>query len=285
MNTVNTIDPVASPPAFPLVSPLASPVAAPLRAFGLLLSAEAPDDFVDALPADWLQRAVLQHRVVVLRGFRTMTAQRFTAFCRRFGELLEWDFGVLLDLKMEQRPANHLFSGGRVELHWDGAFARQTPRFNLFQCLAAAADTPGGATLFADTTAVLAGAGEEERARWSGTRIAYSTAKKAHYGGAIEADLVATHPTTGVPVLRFIESYNEDNQEVNPVSAGVAGRGEEEVAGLFQELLGRLYDPRYLYRHQWQAGDVVLVDNHAVLHGRERIEGNVTRHLQRIHVL
>jgi len=46
-----------------------------------------------------------------------------------------------------------------------------------------------------------------------------------------------------------------------------------------------LYDPRYMYRHRWAVGDYMLIDNNSVLHGRARVEGNVKRHLKRVHIL
>lgn len=256
----------------------------PLQPFGLMLRPGRAGCHADELPAEMLEAAVLRHRLVLLRGFETMEQQRYVAFCRRFGALLEWDFGVLLNVKKEPRPANHLFSDGRVELHWDGAFAAQTPRFNVFQCLSASG-SDGGATLFADGAGVLAQAGARERALWEGIDVDYTTAKKAHYGGAVRARLVHRHPATGEAVLRLIEPFNEDNMQVNPVQAMVPDWSENDTRRLLQDLIARLYQPDHMYRHQWQAGDVLLVDNHALLHGRERLRGNVARHLQRVHVL
>ncbi len=46
-----------------------------------------------------------------------------------------------------------------------------------------------------------------------------------------------------------------------------------------------MYDPRCMYRHSWHQGDYLIYDNHALLHGRSKIEGNIARHLQRIHIL
>jgi alpha-ketoglutarate-dependent taurine dioxygenase len=258
----------------------------PLQPFGVLLRPGREGRYADELPADVLDAAVLRHRLVLLRGFATMEEQRYVAFCRRFGALLEWDFGVLLNVRKEARPANHLFSDGRVELHWDGAFAAQTPRLNVFQCLSASGPgTEGGATLFADGAGVLAQAGERERVLWEAIDVDYVTAKKAHYGGAVRSRLVQRHPVTGEAALRLIEPFNEDNMQVNPVQASVPGWEEDNSRRLLQDLVARLYRPRHLYRHQWQPGDVLLVDNHALLHGRERLGGNVARHLQRVHVL
>ncbi|MFC4160602.1 TauD/TfdA dioxygenase family protein [Chitinimonas lacunae] len=255
--------------------------------FGIVIHADHPEQSVADLSPDHLTEQLLANQLLVLRGFRKLDEPDYIGFCEKFGPLFEWEFGVLLNVRMEQNPANHIFSGGRVELHWDGAFAAKTPKFNIFQCLRSSEAGHGGETTFANTAKLLAEASDEDKQRWAAIELEYSTEKKAHYGGAIHARLVDRHPLTGVPVMRFIEPYNEDNMEVNPVKIAVHGLGEhfDSETAFIDDLLERLYDDKYLYRHQWQTGDFLMVDNHSLLHGRERIRGNVSRHLQRVHVL
>lgn len=254
--------------------------------FGQLITAREPDKLaVTAIPTDTLIDWVETQKLLVLRGFQPLSEADFKGFARTLGELLKWEFGEVLNLRIEKNPANHLFSTGRVELHWDGAYIPETPRFNVFQCLEASDEGEGGETLFSNTAKVWEEAPAQERNLWSRTQLSYSTEKKAHYGGTIHISLTDRHPSTGEPVLRFIEPYNEDNASVNPVQCRVSGISEAEADNFILRMIDRFYDDRYMYRHRWQRGDFVVVDNHAVLHGRARLRGNITRRLQRIHVL
>ena len=47
---------------------------------------------------------------------------------------------------------------------------------------------------------------------------------------------------------------------------GIVGMDREEADALIAELMQRATDPRYEYRHEWRAGDVVIWDNRTVLH-------------------
>ena len=44
----------------------------------------------------------------------------------------------------------------------------------------------------------------------------------------------------------------------------------EDVSNrVFANLRRALFDERYVYYHDWREGDLLLMDNYAVLHGRE----------------
>jgi len=256
-----------------------------LEPFGLLIESDDAQRPVTAIPADELAALVEQHKAVVMRGFAPLAPEGFIAHARRFGPLLRWEFGELLNLRIEKQPPNHLFGSGRVEMHWDGAYLTEVPRFSLFQCLHADHAEGGGETLFTDTSRMVALATPAERAVWEQTRISYSTRKAAHYSGAVTVPLLGSHRDTGAPTVRFIEPYNEDNLELNPVQVTVQGLDADLQEPFLRSVIARMYDPRCMYRHRWQQGDFLIYDNHALLHGRAKIEGNIARHLQRIHVL
>ena len=68
--------------------------------------------------------------------------------------------------------------------------------------------------------------------------------------------LVAAHPVTGRKGLYLNTARME----------GVIGMDREEADALIAELMQRVTDPRYEYRHAWRAGDLVIWDNRTVLH-------------------
>jgi len=251
----------------------------------------APADGADPAEVDLaaIRRLATRHRLVVLRGFAPTDKPAMEALARRFGDLLAWNFGYVLDLVVHETPANYLFTRGNVPYHWDGAFAEVVPSLQVFQCVEAP-DAPGGETVFCDTPAVLDRAGAATRAAWQGLSAAYRTEKKAHYGGEIRQRLIDRHPVTGEPTIRFAEPLNEESVPLNPLDVALFranGRrfGDAEAARFLEDFVPRLYAPEVTYAHRWRTGDYVVADNHALLHGRRPFFDATRRHLRRVHVV
>ncbi|MBJ7309593.1 TauD/TfdA family dioxygenase [Rugamonas sp. CCM 8940] len=255
---------------------------APIEPYGLLAQAGAGRDALQ-LDADWLAETTLEHRLLLLRGFDRLDQAGLTAFCARLGKLLSWNFGEVLDLRVHAEPKNYLFTEGNVPYHWDGAFAEVVPRFQVFQCLQS--DGDGGQTTFCDTVGLLQRAAPAELDAWRQLTLAYRTDQLAHYGGAIERRLIDVHPLTGAPTIRFAEPLNEQSIKLNPLEVRLLGHSEDEQRRFLDDFIPRLYAAPFYYQHQWRAGDLLLTDNHALLHGRTVMGANVKRHLQRVHVI
>lgn len=255
----------------------------PLRPFGRVVEASGSDARITDISPETLARWTEESRVLVLRGFKLMEKQEFADYCRRWGEVLKWEPGEVIDLVVEENPRNYLFASGDVPFHWDGAFAEADPRYFFFQCLDA---TPGagGETVFSDTTAVYRDAAQAERAAWAQVSMTYTTEKMVHYGGKVTEKLVAQHPGTGVPVLRFSEPLDPAEYK-NPLAVAVHGVDEAEADEFLASLAERLHRPEYCYAHDWRKGDIVIVDNFALVHGRNAFNGPTARHLQRVQVI
>lgn len=254
----------------------------PLTPFGLLVEANDGMTLPD-LPPAVLARWTEQARVLVLRGFPLLDKEDFVAYCHRWGELIKWDFGEVLDLLVHEKPQNYLFTRGDVPFHWDGVFAEHTPSYFLFQCLDASPGG-GGETVFSDTTLAYRDAPPELRARWAGTSITYATDKLAHYGGQVTEPLVSVHPRSGMPTVRYAEPLDPESF-LNPLFLQVNGIERNEVPAFLADLAERLHRPECCYAHAWLPGDIVIADNHALVHGRNAFVGEATRHLQRVQVI
>lgn len=256
-----------------------------LNPFGLLIQGTSQQS-LSQLDVSQLTQLIGQHGIVLFRGFSAMADQQMIDFASQFGPLLAWDFGYVLDLKIQKKPQNHIFTQGKVELHWDGAFADVEPRFNFFQCLESGATSGGGETTFLNTVKLLQSLPDDQRQLWQDLVIRYTTAKKAHYGGTIEKPLISQHPTTQQMRMQFIEPFNQDNLAVNPVDTQILGWDSHDSDRLLREIIDYCYQSEYFYQHQWVKGDYLLVDNHALLHGRSKFQGHgLERSLKRIHIL
>jgi alpha-ketoglutarate-dependent taurine dioxygenase len=265
---------------------LPGPQTQPLTPFGVLVQAPAAGTTLDALPIEPLRAMLLRERLIVLRGFaRTAEQDALAEYCRRWGELLAWDFGTVFEVVEHAAPKNYLFTSGSVPYHWDGAFAAQVPWLQFFQCLESPGADAGGETIFCDTARIWQAAPPERRAQWERVAIEYSSDKVAHYGGRIRAPLAGTHPFSGERTLRFAEPANAATVRLNTPELQVHGLPPAEVPDFLDDLLRRLYDPSFVYAHEWQAGDYVIADNHVLLHGRTAYRSQLPRRLWRIHIL
>ena len=251
-----------------------------LQPFGLALTFEGGARWDDLDPAQ-LRAWVDAHRVLVLRGLAPMEPQVLAAASRKLGPLQPWPFGAVHELKRVPDTENYLYTEHAVPLHWDGAFADAVPHFLVFRCVAAPPPEAGGETVFVDTIAVLDRASAAQRERWGKARVRYQTEKKAHYGGTFTSPVVARHPGLGVPVIRYAEPV----RDLNPVSVEPLALDAPAAAALMGELREALYDPAVHLALPWHDGDVVIADNHALLHGRRAFHVDAARHLLRVNVL
>ncbi|MDW6001886.1 TauD/TfdA family dioxygenase [Vibrio mangrovi] len=259
----------------------------PLDNIGVIIQAQDQQiSDIHQLPIQDLEEEILRSGLVLLRGFNPTNDKEMESFAQKLGPLLAWDFGYVLDLKIQQDPANHIFSRGRVELHWDGAFANETPRYNFFQCLESSASSGGGETIFLNTTRLLDSLPQDTFEELQSKSVSYSTKKVAHYGGDIHVPLLSQHPATQQMRIQFVEPFNEDNQDVNPVQALVSGLEKSKSDEFLHQMIQLCYQSQYIYNHVWEKGDYLLVDNHTMLHGRRRFQSEgLSRHLKRVHIL
>ena len=229
------------------------------------------------LGSEQVKSWIAAHRVLVLRGLDPLVKRTMPLAARRLGPLQAWSFGAVNVLKIDPDKDNYLFTESEVPLHWDGAFKGEIPNYLMFHCLEAPPADAGGETVFVDSETLWNGLDDQAQASWRTARFRYSTDKVVHYGGTFDSALVAVHPLTGAPILRFAEPV----VGLNPVSVEALHSGSPTV----EEIAAALRDPDHRLLHKWVANDVVLADNHALLHGREAFAKHAPRLLHRVNIL
>lgn len=256
----------------------------PLAPFGVRISPRRGTLAVDDVPHEYLAALVAQHQVVVLQGVTqsTVTPKSFEEYARGFGELLEWPFGYVLDVRLVEDTKNYIFTRDKVEFHCDGVFARAEPHYLFFHCVKAPLE--GGETLLSDTHRVWQQASEADRDWLRALRCRYVQELTAHYGGTRELSVVGRHPRTDVPILRYAEPVSGRGGN-RPDVITASGIDEEATVRLAEYMSEVLYWPEVCFEHKWVDGDLMLFDNHRLLHGRRAFGFDSARHLRRVHVL
>lgn len=233
------------------------------------------------VPSSLLKSWIDEHRLVVLKGFAPLDGPALPEFCETLGELLEWEFGVVNDLRVDPETRNYLYTNRAVPFHWDGAFVSRSPHYIFFHCDVAPNRNAGGETLFCDTVRLLDQAPVELQELWGQVVITYTTEKIVHYGGTFSSPLLASHPTLGIRVLRYAEPV----YDLNPVQLHIEGIGERDQPQFVEDMHWRLNDSRCCHAYAWESGDVVIADNHALLHGRRAFADQTPRHIRRVNIL
>lgn len=257
-----------------------------LQPFGLLVEPRQAGEHVSQLDVKKLRELLRREHIIVLRGFNAFkTANEFSDYCSRFGEVSVWPFGTVLELVEQANPADHIFDHSYVPMHWDGMYRTQVPEFQIFHCVNAPGTDQGGRTTFSHTPLAIERASKEVRNLWARTTATYKR-KMEFYDSKTVAPIIDKHPVTGTPVIRYCEPPVEgDETFVNRSLFEFEGISEEEVSELHKSLREALYDPQNFYAHVWQTDDLVLTDNYTLLHGREAFTSGSARHLRRVHVL
>lgn len=234
---------------------------------------------VNEVSSEALRQAVDKHGLVLIRNAQAMDTDAWRNFCQPFGEFLKWDFGDVNELKLKPETPSYLYSHEAVPLHWDGAFA-QSPSLLMFYCHES--EGVGGETLFVDTQAVLESTPAEERALWQRLKLQYHADRKVHFGGTFSCDMLSPHPHKPTTLLRYAEPVET---ELNPVTLNITGLPAECHDAFIQTMREKLYHPNVCYAHAWQTGDIVIADNHRLLHGRNALKDNLLRHILRIQII
>jgi alpha-ketoglutarate-dependent taurine dioxygenase len=253
----------------------------PIEPFGIVVTTTEPGMDVMSIGTAQIAEWINAYRIAVLRGFAAPEGTRLTDFGKSLGEVLEWDFGSVNDLKVKPDAKNYLYTPAAVPFHWDGAFVGRIPHYIVFHCAEAPDPDAGGETLFTDAVRLVDEAEPAKQALWAKTSITYSTEKVVHYGGSFTSPMLARHPVTGETVMRYAEPV----EDLNPVHLDIHGIDPGDRAAFIDDLHARLNDPRLCLAHQWQVGDIVIADNHALLHGRRAFQKSTARHIRRVNVL
>jgi alpha-ketoglutarate-dependent taurine dioxygenase len=259
-----------------------------IQPFGMEILLQGKDELFAIEPSQFSDR-LSKEKLLLIRGVPLLTKQELVEFSANLNpngesiedKLLHWDFGAIMEMRQQEEATNYLFSNEKVPFHWDGAFVK-APSYLLFNCVQAPKKDEGGETLFTYSEHIYADLSSTEKEQYKKISLSYETEKKAHYGGMITVPLIDKHPQTGKPILRMAE---EVETKLNPVKLTVHGCDFMDTDEFVKQMTERLYNPKYCYAHQWQVNDILLADNHSLLHGRHAFLKSATRHFRRVQIL
>jgi len=260
------------------IAPLHPLFAAEVGGLDLSLRFGASAPFGEAA-ARALREALRAHRLLVFRDQRLTPAEQ-VAFTRAFGAPeLHAVAGLrspgLPEIVLEADRANGHEGFGLGDLRWHADLS-WTPRPNRVSALHARALPPAGdgATLFADQCAAF-----DRLDPWLAYRAQFLEAERDPALRFVDVGAGpvggASPPPVSHPVVRVDPETGRRGLFVDEdTTTRLLGVPEPEGTKLLQRLRAAATDLAVTYRHAWRLGDLVVWDNHAVLHRAEpRVAG------------
>jgi len=252
------------------IIPTGAALGAEIRAVDL---AEPIDDAMFAA----IERAYNEYGVIFFRG-QQITPLQQVAFTRRFGEIEFNIFGerwsvsgspeivVVSNVTQDGRPIGVRRAG--ENWHSDMCYTARPPRGTMLYALEIPDlfGLPLGDTEFASAAAAWDALPEPLRRQIEGRRAVFDfTGRKRAFPPTqaeiqryprVRHPIVRTHPFTGRKCLYVMRDD----------CVGIDGIEREEAEALITALADHIVKPAFVYRHQWQPGDLLLWDNCTVQH-------------------
>jgi len=226
-----------------------------------------------------LYDAVVQNVVLVIRGQKHLTPAQLQAAGELFGELMEdqnrrylvdgFPLISVLDNRHKDSKGQPAKMAGNATWHTDHTNQERPPKFTMLY--AVAVPEKGGETSVCNSRAAYEALPEDLKRKIDGMKTENTLISSARFKNAnpdIVRDqlastkpptihpLVRTHPDTGTKAVWFHKSKTET----------VTGLTPEETQEFLQDLTDKITQPQFCYAHQYQPGDLLIIDDRASLH-------------------
>ena len=234
---------------------------------------------IDAATQKQLYDAVVENVVLVIRGQKHLTPAQLQAAGELFGELMEdqnrrylvdgFPLISVLDNRHKDSKGQPAKMAGNATWHTDHTNQEQPPKFTMLY--AVAVPEKGGETSVCNSRAAYEALPEDLKRKIDGMKTENTLISSARFKNAnpdivkdqLESTkpptihpLVRTHPDTGTKAVWFHKSKTET----------VTGLTPEETQEFLQDLTDKITQPQFCYAHQYQPGDLLIIDDRASLH-------------------
>lgn len=252
--------------------------------FGAMISGLDLRSPVDEQTAGGLMDDLTRYRVLVLPGQELEHADHLR-FSRLFGPLDIYpiqqyvvpEFPEILTISniFENGKPIGLYDGDDQE-EWHTDYSWKEVMSSASLLYSAIAPSQGGDTLFADTTAAYDELPDSLKKRIDRLRAVHSMAyliseeqKTNPHKAPLTPDELAKTPDVAHPLVRIHPVTGRPSLLLGSMMiSGIVGLGAAEAAALLAELHVHATADRYVYRHKWSVGDLVIWDNRATMHTR-----------------
>jgi len=189
-----------------------------------------------------------------------------------FGYVRETNYGRVFDVVSVEQPHNLAYTALALGNHTDNPYRDPVPQLQLLHCLEAAVQ--GGESVVVDG---FAAAERLRREAPDAFAILTATPVSFRYVEPGAVDLSHAAPLIELDVAGRLRTIRYNNRSMAPLD--IDADAVEAFYAAYRHFGRLLHDPAHTVGFGMAAGDLFIVDNRRVLHGRRGYSGG-RRHLQ-----
>lgn len=239
------------------------------RVSGVDLSRPLAPDVLQQIKAAWIR-----HLVLVFPG-QQLDPDSLIAFTRHFGELDNYDSQPFNRLPgwdqvmlLSNKPIDGKLPAGAYNgqnWHTDLSYTLRPAKATLVHCIEKPA--VGGDTMFANMYAAYEALSPKLRAFLDGLEGVNDVSLiSARRDPAILEAFKRLNPPVVHPAVRIHPDSGKPALYVNDRVRSFVGMSEAESRPIIKFLCEHAVQPRFVYRHYWSVGDLVMWDNRCLTH-------------------
>lgn len=217
-----------------------------------------------------VRRLLVERGVLVFKQLMLTTEQQLT-LSRLMGSLREEGQQGLLKITLDKKiNARADYLKGSFLWHIDGTHDDVPPFASLLTGVTLS-DT-GGQTEFANTYAAYEELPQETKDRIARLKVVHGFETSMRRAGVEPTeDTLAYWRSLPDKSHKLVWTHASGRKSlvIGCSASHIEGMGKEEGQKLLQELLDWTTQPRFVYRHEWTPGDLLIWDNTGVLHRAE----------------
>ncbi len=171
-------------------------------------------------------------------------------------------------------PANQNLAKGAERFHADSSFNPLPSKWSMLRGVECPPSEAGGDTLFVDLRAAYDDLDEAVKTRIEDMIGVHDFWKGREYAGlTITEEMRARMPTAPVhhPLVRTMPNGRKA-VFAGGHCTGVIGMSDEDGHAFVETLYDHVTQPKYIHRHQWTEGDIVIWENRCALHAATPLE-------------
>ena len=228
-----------------------------------------------------IRQALLDHCVIFFRK-QNITEEQQVRFTGYFGPPEEHvreqddrpvkEIFIISNVRKDGRPIGAL-GNEEVDFHSDLSYLRKPGTLSLLY--AVEVPSTGGATQWINCYRAYDELEEELKQRLKGLRAVHRhPVETQNPPQPVDHPVVRTHPETSRKSL-YVSPH---------MTQSIRGVGQTESRDLLERLFRHLTQPRFIWTHDWQVGDLVVWDNRPTMHRRQYFPPTERRIMKRTQI-
>ena len=230
---------------------------------------------------------LVQNRgVLVIRGLDMDDAQQL-AFTRTLGPVLDEKSGEVYKVTYDPResPQLYFYTPGNFFWHIDRTDSDVPPFVSMLN--ARRLPEVGGDTEFANTYAAYEALPEADKALIENLKVVHKVEASFRFVPNLTEKQIAAFRAHEPKQHPLVWHHRDGRKSLITSTSGieVVGMGQADGEALLQRMMDWATQPQFVYRHQWQLGDIVMWDNTGTMHKAQPYAEDSGRLLHRTTVL